>query len=682
MKKSAISRILILALALALMVSMAFMVSASAEEEAQGEALEIISQNVSYEGQTHLFYAVSYENVESPEEITLDVSWTDSEGEHAVTVTESEAEVVEGKNCRIFKTPGVDAKNFTQQFAVVAKTASGTESALKTFSVTEYCNLWITYVAYNEFMGTANADMAKLAKACEATLQYGSAIQELLGYYPNDNTADNPANYAYVKALDGSVNGANSAHVIRGTEVTLAYTGALEDGKGVTSWNVYYADGTVDVVAANGKFAPKANCIAEAVIDAILPEFVAGDGYYYAEDNSGIRFDYSDDSQLNKMEWSGKPGFNAADQSTASATLAIVDGQLVFDKNDGETGYEEYIFWYLSSTSYGRGYDAGEDVVFESDIKFNTTRESGEIAKYSIRGAGFWFNIGVYINDGKINIGGAGSLSTDTWYNIRLVCTPDKETGKVTARLYVNGSDQGVVGTSITSTTDGNIGKAHFYLNKNEAGSATMDNVYFGYVLPRGTGAYYNDAENYSNLVRFDFENGVAQSLWEKNGVCESVIVDGANKFMNLDNGASSTTEYIIFNSEGSSAGENNTFVLETDIKVTGPWNTFPTWLFAAFGYRIQVGSDVWPNTALYFPSKGACMYVNDWYNLRFELTKTDVEGQFLLSVYLNGVLTVDSVSYTGSSYDSTRTLLSMPGSQNGDATLYFDNVAIGYVNK
>ena len=160
--KTTISRILLLVLSLALMIGAIFSVSAVATEGEGTETIEIISQNVSYEGQTHLFYAVSYENVAAPEAITLEVKWTDSEGEHTTTVTESEVEEVEGKTCRIFKTPGVDAKNFTQQFTVVAKTADGTVSAPKTFSVTEYCNLWLTYVAYNAFMGTANADMAKV----------------------------------------------------------------------------------------------------------------------------------------------------------------------------------------------------------------------------------------------------------------------------------------------------------------------------------------------------------------------------------------------------------------------------------------------------------------------------------------------------------------------------------------
>ena len=246
MKKSTISRIFLLVLSLALVIGAIFSVSAMAEADENAESIEIISQNVSYEGQTHLFYAVAYENVTNPEAITLEVKWTDSKGEHTATLTESHAEEIEGKACRIFKTPGVDAKNFTQEFTVAASTAEGTVSATKTFSVAEYCNLWISYVAYISATGEPTAEEINLAEACEATLRYGSAIQKHLNYYPDGNPADHPENYVYVKAIDGTANGGISAHVINGSDVALVSTASLEEGMGVTAWKVYYADGTTE----------------------------------------------------------------------------------------------------------------------------------------------------------------------------------------------------------------------------------------------------------------------------------------------------------------------------------------------------------------------------------------------------------------------------------------------------
>ena len=51
-------------------------------------------------------------------------------------------------------------------------------------------------------------------------------------------------------------------------------------------------------------------------------------------------------------------------------------------------------------------------------------------------------------------------------------------------------------------------------------------------------------------------------------------------------------------------------------------------------------------------------------------------------NIILATILVLEDAAYSGSAYNSTRTIISMPNSQNGDAAMYFDNVAIGYVNK
>lgn len=671
MKKSTISRIFLLVLSLALMITAIFSVSASAEEEKGAESLEIISQNVSYEGQTHLFYAVSYENVENPEAITLEVKWTDSEGEHTATVTESAAEVVEGKACRTFKTPGVDAKNFTQKFTVVAKTEGGTASASKTFSVAEYCNLWITYIAYTSATGTPTEEDINFSEACKATLAYGSAIQKHLKYYPAGNTADHPENYAYVKAFDGTVNGGVSAHVTKDSEVTLAYTGTLEGGEAVAAWNVYYADGTTDTVDASGVFAPKANCVAEAVIEAAIPEFVAGNGKYFATNTyKGSRFDYSTSSQLNSAD------------GTTTAEIKIVDGQLVFSKPGVSSG-DEYILWNLKGSTYSDG----DLVIFETDVKFSPTVESGKIGYYSVRnGSGVYHAVNVNIENGKINIGGAGALDPDTWYNVTITSEIDKSIGSVTVRVYVNGVYVGDAEREIYSTSDVHAGRAHFYIAAADEGEVVFDNIYFGYgqIVELGKGKYFGDTENYGSLIRKDYEDGVAQPLYDNSGtVSSSTVVDGVNRFQNLDtSGASSTTAYIDFNSYGNSSEGCNTFVFEADYYVSGTWNTKPAYLFRVFGYHLEINSDVWPNTAIYVPYGGAEIVLNTWYNFRVEITKTETAGQFTVDVYLDDVLKVDNKVVTGNAYDSCRNLISIPATQNGDVAMYFDNVAFGYINK
>ena len=292
----------------------------------------------------------------------------------------------------------------------------------------------------------------------------------------------------------------------------------------------------------------------------------------------------------------------------------------------------------------------------------------------------------VSVENGKITIGGAGALDPDTWYNVTITSEIDKSTGSVTVRIYVNGVYVGDAEREIYSTSDVHAGRAHYYIAAADEGEVVFDNIYFGYgqIVELGNGKYFNDTENYGSLYRKDYEDGVAQPLYDNSGtVSSSTVVDGVNKFQNLDkDGVSSTTAYIDFNSYGNSSEGCNTFIFEADYYVSGPWNTTPSYLFRVFGYHLEINSDVWPNTAIYVPYGGAEIVLNTWYNFRVEITKTETAGQFTVDVYLDDVLKVDNKVVTGSVYDSCRNLISIPASQNGDVAMYFDNVAFGYINK
>jgi hypothetical protein len=464
--------------------------------------------------------------------------------------------------------------------------------------------------------------------------------------------------------------------VIKGESVTLKYTGALEDGKGVTSWTVHYEDGTTEAVDVNGVFAPKANCIAIANFDIVIPEFVAGSGKYFATKTyKGSRFDYRLASQLNKIEWTPN--------GTPAATLAITDGQLVFDKTAVSKG-DEYIFWNLNSGTYSDG----DLVIFETDVKFSPTMESGVIGYYSVRnGSGIYHAVNVNIKDGKLNIGGVGALDPDTWYNVTFASEIDKSTGSAAVHVYANGVYLGDAEKEIYESDDFHPGKAHYYIAAADEGEVVFDNIYFGYgqITELGKGKYFNDTENYGGLIRKDYEDGVAQGLWENKNVCSSTVVNGTNKFQNLDvSNTSNVIEYIVFDSYGLTTEGNNTFVFETDYFVTGSWTNGvnPDYLFRVFGYEFNLGSDIWTNTAIYVPHGGAEIKVDTWYNFRVEITKTETAGKFTVDIYLDDVLKVDNKAYTGSTSGSAKSLISIPAKQVGDVAMYFDNVAYGYVNK
>ena len=394
--------------------------------------------------------------------------------------------------------------------------------------------------------------------------------------------------------------------------------------------------------------------------------------YYVNSLYRGTRSDYSKASQLNEIEYSSN--------NPAAATTFIEKEHVVFDKT-AVSKNDEYIFWSMKAVPY----NTGDPVIFEADVKFDPTVENGRIGHYSVRSkARIYHGFDVNIKDGKIDIGGVGALEVGTWYNLRFVSYIDTSSETVTVRIYVNGELVGDVSAIILSKNDTSNGKAHYYIDNDDEGSVSFDNVYFGHgqLAELGKGEYFNDAENHPNMIRKDYEDKIAQGLYEDADICSSKVVNGANKFANTDTlGESNITEYIVFDSRGLSSEECEKFVFETDYLVSGPWNTKPNFLFRVFGYEFTLATDVWSGTALYIPRGGAEIVFDAWYNLRIEVTKADSEGNFLVDVYIDGILKVEDKAFKGVDSDSTKLLISMPASQVGDAAMYFDNVAYGYCN-
>ena len=398
---------------------------------------------------------------------------------------------------------------------------------------------------------------------------------------------------------------------------------------------------------------------------------VAANGEYFVDNTyKGSRVDYSSQSQLNIIEWS--PNENEA------ATTYLEKGHVVFDKTE-VSEYDEYIFWNMK----GGAYNAGDKVIFEADVKFVPTLESGKIGYYTVRsGAGVWHSVELNIQDGKIDIGGVGALLPDTWYNVRFVSSVDSVMQTAAVHIYINGESAGDASVNIVQQNDTVGGKAHYYIVGDDSGHVAFDNIYFGYgqKAELGAGKYFNDTESYPDLIRKDYEDKKAQPLYEDIDICTSKVVNGANKFTNTDiAGESDITEYIVFDSYGLSSEDCETFVFETDYFVSGPMSTRPNFLFRVFGYEISLVTDVWPGTALYIPHGGAEVVLDTWYNLRIEITKTNTDGSFTVDVYLDNVLKVEDKPVTAAETTSTKILISMPADQAGSVAMYFDNVAYGY---
>lgn len=453
--KKKLSKILLLALSLALILCAAVGFSASAD----GEALEIVSQNVSYEGKTHLYYAVYYENVEDPAAISLVVTYTDDEGAiRTVNVTESEEVTLkdgEGNDliCRAFRTPGVDAKNFTKVFTVKAVTSTA-ESAEKTYSVAEYCHQWLYEIAKT---AEPTEKEQKIKAACESTLSYGTDVQALLGYYPEGNTADYPENYVYVKGTDGvTVNGAKTACVIKGTAVELAYNGT----EACTGWVVTALDGT-EISVSDGKFIADAYCTA-------APELSDAKGEYFLSSEAGSRWDYDTLTAISSdnISYSGTTG-----------SFSIEDGSLKVEDGDAENSNMILKFWRSANAST---YNA---TIFEFDMKLDQAYGSYPI---QIKIANLTHTIYYPKIDGtnrlamQVNgVNTALGITMKQWATIRFEHYYDENVLKV----FVNNEFMFDISTS--AGAKGQTPMIYLTSNERNTGSNAdlwIDNVYVGHI--------------------------------------------------------------------------------------------------------------------------------------------------------------------------------------------------------
>lgn len=452
MKKTSLAKILIFALSLALLMGAAIGFSASAADE----SLEIVSQNVSYEGKTHLYYAVHYENIADPEAITLSVSYTDDDGAlQTVTVEESEAITLKDSAgndvvCRAFRTPGVAAKNFTTKFTV--KAAVGTiESEAKTYSVAEYCHQWLAYLAGVE---TPTAAEAKVGAACEATLAYGTKIQALLDYYPAGNTKDYPENYSYITVENGTANGMAKLFAINGTEVTLA-----ADASSPAAWSVTAADGTVSQITGN-TFTASGSC----AISPINGKFFSDASY------TGTRIDFNDGTK-------GATLYEGGNGTYTNST--VVDGILRFERIKDTEG-EGYNRWNVSAS-------AGKNIyVFESDIRFSgfTKGNGTSIGKILFQMGGINEQLTLSRNGNTITFTSASSgsigsvaIAENEWCNLRF----ELDTTTRTFNVFVNNAHAGTITSPGTATTTSS--RLLFYILKGGYdGVVEFDNIYSGMV--------------------------------------------------------------------------------------------------------------------------------------------------------------------------------------------------------
>ena len=253
-------KIFALVLTLALIITAAVCTTAFAADEA--EAPVIVSKNLSYEDNTHLYYAVKLTDNVTAQNTTLNVYADEACTKALATDLTGNVETLaalEGDYI-VFRTPGIAAKHITNNVYVQAVTTDGGKSEVVKYSVAEY--LYERLYVSERLGKTVTAEQKALY---QSYLEYGANAQTVFINQKAETDADKvtlATAYNIVKVIDGAfADGTNQKLVAAGSGATVVATPA---DASIAQWQVttIAPDGsktqtktnnTTDAIAVNGQ---------------------------------------------------------------------------------------------------------------------------------------------------------------------------------------------------------------------------------------------------------------------------------------------------------------------------------------------------------------------------------------------------------------------------------------------
>ena len=179
MKK--ITKFLVVALTVALLIGAVVGVSASATDTESEKW--VVSKNVSYDENTHLFFAIDASLAEDSSLLKVDVldaAGTSLIGEELLTVSEESVDIYEDGSmiAHIVKTPGVAAKDFADVLTINVYYGDAEEPVeTTTYSVAEY---FLQRLYKDGVVDATEGKALSQKKLYEASLRYGAAAQKVL----------------------------------------------------------------------------------------------------------------------------------------------------------------------------------------------------------------------------------------------------------------------------------------------------------------------------------------------------------------------------------------------------------------------------------------------------------------------------------------------------------------------
>ncbi len=347
-------KIFALVLTLALLITAAVCTTVFAQEEP--EAPVIASKNLSYEDNTHLYYAVKVTANVTAANTTLNI-YADASCENALATgivgnTET-LSALGGGEYIVFRAPGIAAKHITREVYAQAVTAEGGKSELCKYSVAEYL-LERLYVS--ERLGKTVTEEQKALY--ESYLVYGANAQTLFTNSKIENPADKEVlatalNIARV--IDGTfADGTNQKLFAAGSGATVVATPA---DPSVAVWQVTSIDAAGTV--SQSKTANTTDAITIAGQTIITAPQVA----------PALKFDSADDLQYFSFDTTFLVDGRIESETTptqANQAFEIADGKLVFDSPLAHNN-----ILHIGRTGNAIG---NNKAVFEADITYDVTK--------------------------------------------------------------------------------------------------------------------------------------------------------------------------------------------------------------------------------------------------------------------------------------------------------------------
>ena len=493
MKNKKYSKILVAVLSLALLIGAVIGISASAENAVN--VPEILGKNIQYGADLKFMVAIDPASVGGEgKTVTLSVYEGDpAEGGKLIgQPTKADYENTTETNLGVdyayvaTSTYGISALAYNENYYLVVECDAA--KTVAQYSAIEY---FLERLYADDVINKTDAESLVQKELYQSAIAYGSAAQKMAAF-ENKYTGANVADYLYVMAKDGKVNGADGAIVLKGDALNFTYTGA-EDASGLAYW-----------------LDPNGNKAATATVNGI---YTAKFADYHFNDlsnntvispktsgNLSLVDNWSDgDKDVSKYKNFLYNNNNASFSGTSS--FAIVDGKLKYTSS--------------GATDFGfKNAVEGNHTVFETDmtitvpegktgvtltVKYKNnsgadvfkghlfyTVETGAL-KFRIQTA--YGNIGefpVYVADG-------GSLSAS--FNLKIESYSISETNDTTMVIYVNGAPIWILDSRGADKTNGRTGSTDLYKN--------TDNVYvseYGFQVQSGTKIPVAGVVNYITL--------------------------------------------------------------------------------------------------------------------------------------------------------------------------------------